>query len=236
MKTSNRSINIILLTLTAISIFGVIAGSNERILGVLKGTIFEEPLYKLHIGNEIIFSLSCGFLISLFFWFLVLKLPEIRKREIIKNNISTEYQHFKEDTIQILLWASIGMHDSQLPRKLCDYKEFKKFFGENNNQKWDDALNGLQSNQDLLNDLLVEMELLVNEISYVLNNVEIADEKIMSVFKNLSILVYKLKNASVFSYDQVKYLGNFIWGILAQWSFIDGQREEDIIQEMINKL
>lgn len=107
MKTSNRSINIILLTLTAISIFGVIAGSNELILGVLKGTIFEEPLYKLHIGNVIIFSLSGGFLISLFFLFLVVKLPEIRKREIIKNNISTQYQHFKEDTIQILLWASM---------------------------------------------------------------------------------------------------------------------------------
>jgi len=236
MKVSNRSINFVLLILTTISIFGVIAGSKENILGILKGTIFEQPLYKLHIGNEIIFSLSGGFLISLFFWFLVVKLPEIRKREIIKNNISIHYQHFKEDTIQILLSASIGTYNSELVRKLCDYKEFQKFFSENNHQKWYDALNGLQSNQDLLNDLLVEMELLTNEISYVLDNVEIADEKIMTVFKSLSSHVYKLKTASVFSYDQVKYLGNFMWGILAQWSFIDGQREEDIIQEMINKL
>jgi hypothetical protein len=58
----------------------------------------------------------------------------------------------------------------------------------------------------------------------------------MAVFKNLSSHVCKLKSASVYSYDQVKYLGNFLWGILAQWSFIEGQREEDIIQEMINKV
>lgn len=220
----------------AISIFGVFAGSNELILEILKGTLFEKPLYKLHIGNEIIFNLSCGFLISLFLWFIVVKLPAIRKREIIKKNISNQYHHFKEDTIQILLWASIGTHDSQLPRQLCDYREFKKFFGENQHQKWYDALNGLQSKQDLLHDILVEMELLSNEISYVLNNLEITDERIMTVFKTLSINVYKLKTNSIFSYDQVKYLGNFLWGILAQWSFIDGQREDDIIQEMINKL
>jgi hypothetical protein len=236
MIIKNRTINASLLILACISLFGIIAGSNEGILSVLKGTAIELPLYHLHSGNQIIFSLSGGFLISIFFWFLVVKLPEMRKRNIIKHNISTQYQHFKEDTIEILLWASIGTHDSQLPRQLCDYKEFKKFFGENEHQKWYDALNGLQSKQDLLNDILVEMELLSNEISYVLNNVEITDERIMSVFKTLSINVYKLKSSSIFSYDQVKYLGNFLWGILAQWSFIDSQRKEDIIQKMINKL
>jgi len=79
----------------------------------------------LHIGNEIIFSLSGGFLISLFFWFLVVKLPEIRKREIIKNNISAQYQHFKEDTIQILLLASIGTHDSQLHENFVTTKNLR---------------------------------------------------------------------------------------------------------------
>lgn len=236
MKIKNRTINVALLILACISVFGVITGSNERILEFLKGTAIEQPLYSLHSGNQIIFSLSGGYLISIFFWFLVVKIPEIRKRNIIKHNISTQYRYFKEDTIQILLAASIGTYDSELPRKLCDYKEFKKFFGENQHQKWYDALNGLQSNPDQLNDVLIEMDLLVREISYVLNNVEIDDAKIMAVFKNLSSHVYKLKSTSVYSYDQVKYLANFLWGILAQWSFIEGQREEDIIQEMINKI
>jgi hypothetical protein len=236
MKITNRSINRLLSILTCISVVGVIAGSNEGILSVLKGTPIEHTLYKLHSGNQIIFDLSMGFLISIFFWFIVVKIPEIRKRNIIRHNISTQYQFFKEDTIRILLQASVGSYDSELPRKLCDYREFKKYFGENHNQRWYDALNGLQSDSDLLNDVLIEMDLLVEEISYVLNNIEIADEKIISVFKNLSSHVFKLKKASVYSYDQVKYLGNFLWGILAQWSFIEGQREEDIIQEMINKI
>ena len=207
MKIKNLTINVILSILSCISLFGLIAGSNEKILGVLRGSTIEQTLYNLHSGNQILFSMSGGLLISIFFWLLVVKIPEIRKRNIIKHNISTRYQYFKEDTIQILLDAAAVRDSSQLPRKLCDYKEFRIFFEGDNRQKWYDAMNGLQNNSDLLNEILIEMELLSEEISYVLNNVEIADEQIMNVFKQLSINIYKLKTTNIYSDDQVKYVG-----------------------------
>jgi hypothetical protein len=226
----------ILLTIGLLSLYGAIAGSEEPILSFLVGTPVESLLYAAHIGNNIVSNLSVGLLVSIFFWYIVVYLPERNRRKIIRNNLAAHYQDFKENTIQILLWASIGTHEHDLPKKFCNYKEFKEFFSINSNQNWYTALNGIQGNEGYLNDIIVEIELLQNEVSYVLNNVDIGDEKIHSFLKRLSTNVHKLKNSSVYTADHVKYLGNFLWGILAQWSFIDGQREDDIIEIMISKI
>ena len=87
-----------------------------------------------------------------------------------------------------------------------------------------------------MNDVLVELELLASEVSYVLSNVSIADDEVHGFFKRLSEQIYRLKSSSVFTHDKVKYLSNFLWGILARWSFIDGQRQNDVVQDMIDRI
>jgi len=231
-----QPLKVALLLLTLIAVFGMFAGSNEPVVGFLRGTVLEPSLHALHIGNSIIFDLSVGYLVSTFIWLLVVYFPERRRKHILRENLSRRYQNFKEDTIQILLWCAIGTHDSQLPKELCDHRKFREFFDENKKERWYAALNGLQESKDRINDLLLELELLSSEVSYVLNNLSIQDPKVHAFFKRLNEHIYRLKNASVYSYDQVKYLGNFLWGIHAWWSIIDGEREEDVIQEMIDTL
>lgn len=225
-----------LLLLTLVAVFGMFAGSNDPVVWILRGTVLESCLYALHNGNSIVFNLSVGYLVSMFFWLLVVYFPERSQRRILRDNLSRRYQDFREDTIQILLWSAIGTHDSQLPKKLCDHRKFKEFFDENKGERWYAALNGLQGNKDRIDDLLLELELFASEVSYVLNNVSIQEPKVHSFFKRLNEHIYRLKNASVYSYDQVKYLGGFLWQIHARWSIIDGQLEEDVIQDMINTL
>ena len=226
----------VLLTFSFVAVFGMFSGSNEPIVGFLRGTSIEPYVLALHNGNSIVFNLSVGYLVSMFFWLLVVYFPERSRRLILRDNLSRRYQDFREDTTQILLWASIGTHDSQLPKELCDHRKFREFFDENSKEHWYAALNGLQGNKDRIDDLLLELELFASEVSYVLNNVNIQDAKVHSFFKRLSENIYRLKNSSVYSYDQVKYLGNFLWGVHARWSIIDGQREDDVIQEMIEAL
>ena len=224
------------LVLALVAMFGTFSGSTEPVVSFLRGTSIEPYLLALHNGNSIVFNLSVGYLVSLFFWLLVVYLPERSRRLILRDNLSRRYQDFRESTIQILLWASIGTHSSDLPKELCDHRKFREFFDENGKEHWYAALNGLQGNKDRVDELLLELELFASEVSYVLNNVNIQDPKVHSFFKRLSENIYRLKNSTVYSYDQVKYLGNFLWGIHARWSFIDGQLEDDIIQEMINAL
>src|SRR5690606_31342504 len=104
-----------------------------------------------------------------------------------------------------------------------------------NKKNWYGALNGHQDRNDYLQDILFEMELLASEVNYVLDNVPIQDEKVHRSFKLLNENIHRLKNSSAYTDDPVKYVGNFLWGILARWSFIDGQQQDDFIDKMIRK-
>lgn len=231
-----KPLQLIVPALVALSIFGVFSGSNEQVIAALKGSAFEDLAVRLHTGNSILFNLSNGVLGGILVWFLVAWIPEKRRRSVIRANLATHYKQFKEDTIQILLFASIGTHDSELPKRLCDHQEFQSYFKANGDEQWYAALNGLQDSSDYLNDILVELELLASEVSYALSSVNVADDEVHAFFKRLSEQIYRLKRSSIFTHDQVKYLGNFLWGILARWSFIDGQRQNDIVQDMIDRM
>ena len=227
---------VLLLLLAAAAVFGMFSGSTEPVVSPLRGTAIEPTLRALHNGNSIVFNLSVGYLISFIFWLLVVQYPEAKRRALLRDNLARQYQYFKESVIQILLWCSVGSHDSELPKQLCDHLKFKEFFSGNERQNWYDALNGLQDQKHHMHALLFELELLASEVTYVLNNVPIQDPKVHRSLKLLNEHIFRLKNSSAYSGDPVKYIGNFIWGILARWSFVDGQRQDDFIEEVIKKL
>jgi hypothetical protein len=226
MLSRKSLLRLVFLLLTLLAIYGLFSGSSEPIVGPLKGTWLERHLYALHNGNSIVFNLSVGYLVSVFFWLLVVYFPERTRRRVLRDNLSRRYHQFKEDTLQILLWSSIGTHDSTLPGELCDHRRFREFFDANEKQHWYAARNGLQGDKARLSDLLLELELLATEVGYVLNNVSIEDPKVHSFFKRLQEHMYRLRNASVYSYDPVKYLGTFLWEIHARWSIITGSARQ----------
>lgn len=79
------------------------------------------------------------------------------------------------------------------------------------------------------------MEIFMNEVAYVLNNVDINDPEVFAFFKRLSQAVYQLKNSTL-GYDEIKPLESFIWQILGGFSLVDGRRNYDIVKTMINKI
>ena len=216
--------------------FGVFSGSQESVVWVLRNTNIEPLLIALHTGNSIIFNLSIGCLISMFFWYLLVFIPNKKHELIIKNNLSHQYQSFKENTINILLRASKSNSNPDQVKNLLDHNTFKSYFDANDSKHWYAALNGMQEDKDFLHDILIEMELLEEETRYTLNNIKIDDQEVFKFFKRLSKNIFLLKNSKVYSYDQTKYLGNFLYCILAQWSIISGQLQEDIYQKMIDKI
>jgi hypothetical protein len=223
-------------TLSIASILLAVKTSGEPVLEVFKNTWIESWFQKLPTGNQILFNLSVGFLVSAIFYLLVVWFPDRRRKNLIKKNLGEQYQSFKEDTIQILLSACQTSYKGGLPGNLTDQNEFRKYFKEpvsDSQNRWHVVLNGL--NDRLLKDLLVEFEILLNEVTYVLNNVNIEDPNVFSFFKRLSQAVYKMKNTTL-EYDDVKQLSGFLWELFAGWSFIDGYREADIVGVMIENI
>lgn len=190
-------------------------------------------------ANPIIFNISSSYVAGVIVWLLVVWLPERRRRDILRTNLRNHYVLFREEIAHILLRAAArGSHsiDIELPKKLSEPAAFREYFSVNRDQNWYDALNGLQSNPEVLQDLLLEVDLFANELASVVAKVEFDDLEPLAFFKRLTHHVQRLRNASVYSYDQVKYLGNFVWEIMALWSIIDGQRKEDIVDTMINRI
>lgn len=190
-------------------------------------------------ANPIIFNISVSYVASVMLWLLVAWLPERRRRRILRMNLRNHYMLFREETASILLRAAAnGSHaiEIELPKKLSKPAAFKEYFSANRNQRWYDALNGLQSNPEVLQDLLLEIDLFANEVASVVAKIEFDDSEPLAFFKRLTHHVQRLRNASVYSQDQVKYLGNFVWEVMALWSIIDGQRKEDIVDTMIDRI
>lgn len=231
-----KPLRVVLWTLSVASIFLALKTSGEPVPTVLKNTWVEAWFEKLSTGNAILFDLSVGFLVSVFFYLMVVWFPDRRNKIIIKKNLAEQYQSFKEDTILILLAACQGNYQADLPKKLSEQTEFRKYFDEpisDSQKRWHAVRNGL--NDRLLKDLLVEFEILLNEVTYVLNKVNIDDPNVFSFFKRLSQAVYKLKNTTLES-DDAKTLYRFLWEVFAGWNFTDGYREDDIVGLMIKKI
>ena len=229
----SRSLNIALAIMAAVAVVVMFVASGEPVAFFLRGTPLEGFLLALGRTNTIAFNLAVGYLVSALFWLLVVYLPEHSRRRLLRENLSRRYQDFKESVLQILLWCSVGTHDSRLPEELCDHRRFKEFFGSDDSRNWYAAMNGLQSNDDRMHELVLEIEVFADEIAYVLNNVNIQNARVHRLFKTLKENIYRLNHSTVYTADQVKYVGHFLWGVLARWSFVDGQREEDIIEETI---
>lgn len=230
-------LTILLWMLTIVCFYLIFKTSSEPVLSIFVNTPVQNIFYQFTTGNSIIFDLSSGFLVSVIFYLLVVWFPNRQRKIIIKHNIEEQYRFFKEDLIGILLNVCVaGRYDAKSPTNLLDQDEFRKYFKENiseSQNRWDAVLNGLDDYW--IKEILVELEILLNEVTFVLSNVYIDDPNVFSFFKRLSHSVYKLKNASLEN-DELKNLTAFLWQLLAGWSVIDGYRDEDIVKVMIEKI
>lgn len=226
----------ILLLLAALATYGTIAGSSQPVIELFQGMWIAELMHRLHIGNEIVFVLSSGVLVSIFFWYLIVYLPQCTRKKILKSTFQRHYRYFKEDVIEILLSASEEPFDGETEEDLMDHASFRAYYNADNKRRWYAMLYGLERNPEKIEDLLVEMDLLREEVAYLLHNIELENETAHAFFKRLTAHLYKLRNLSVYTNDHVKYLGSFILELFAGWSVIDGYSNRDPVQDMIDSI
>lgn len=176
---------IVLWVLSIGSVFLAVKTSDEPILEFFKNTRLEPLFQKLPYGNAIVFNFSVGFLVSIVFYLLVVWLPDRKRKNLIRKNMREQYRFFKQDAISILLSACQSSYESDLPRRLTTLSEFRKYFKEpvsESQDRWHVVLNAL--NDRLLADILVELEILRDEVSYVLNNG--CDSRVLIALNNAS--------------------------------------------------
>ncbi len=186
--------------------------------------------------NKIFYDLAVGALVALFFYLLVVRLPDCLRRRRLKRNLRRHYRAFREDCIQIMLLVADGAHSGVVPEALLEQDSFRAYFEENvvpDHDRWHDFQNNLD--QRSLRELLTRMEIFRDEVAFILNNTDISNDEPFEFLKNLSATIYLMKDVTL-GYDESKLLARFLWTVFAGWDLVTGYRKKDIVKKMIDAI
>ena len=228
---------IILFIGTIISLIVAFLTSGDEYYKFIESECVTNLIEPFFFKNQLLFNVSSGFIVSVIFYFIVVYLPELNRKRITKRSFQKQYTFFKETLIEIFLLSLNGTADSTKTHKLMNQENFKAFFKENKNKsqtRWLAVIQGLEENNSLMKDLIVEMEIMRNEISFILNNVHIENEDIYDFFQSFSQSLYKLKNVGT-EWDELKPFYRYLWGIFSGFT-PEGYKKEDLIQSMIDSI
>lgn len=188
-------------------------------------------------------NLLAGGLVSFLFYFLVVHLPAIRKKTIIKANLQRMYRGIKQDILWAVVMASIkgGRRDltsnSETIEKLMMPEGFKNAFegGREANEGFYAFQNQMSDDTYEFRQIVLKLQMLSKQIEFLLHNYSIESQDVFDFFKRLELLFARLQSNG-HGYDESKQLCAFIWEVYAGWNPIDGDTGYDKIQKMISDL
>ncbi|HHF3200425.1 hypothetical protein [Vibrio alginolyticus] len=221
-----------LLFLSFLCLFLVLKSSEERLLLESAGFLFQQ----FKVGNEIIFNLSCGMLISIWFYFLVVWLPEKKNKKRIKTHFRFRYLEFKYNLIMHIVGACREPYDSDLLNKLIEPNAFRDHFKVKvtaNQDRWHVFVNNFDNK--LLADILNEFEVLKYATTYLIGNVEVDDDEVFAFLHRINTISVTLKGVSLED-DSLKRLTRLLWQMLAGFSWADGYQDDNYFDNMFRKI
>lgn len=188
-------------------------------------------------------SIITGGLVSFFFYWLVVYVPDQRKRIIIKDNLKRLYREIREGILHQVVFASQKggrsdlQSDSETIARLMTIEGFKQSF--QGGQEADEGFYAFQNqmNHDTLEfrQILLNLEMLAKQIEFVLHNYTMDEDQIFSFFKHLELMLLSLRRSSP-GYDEAKPLCGFVYEMFTGWSTSDGYRGYDFIEKMIAEI
>lgn len=188
-------------------------------------------------------NLLAGGLVAFLFYFLVVHLPEARKKSIIKRNLQRIYRSIKEDILWAVVHASIKggrrdlTPDFETIEKLMAPSGFKDAFmgGREADEGFYAFQNQMHDDTPQFRRIVQCLQMLSKQIEFVLHNYSIVEQDVFDFFKRLELLLMQLQ-ANGPGYDESKPLCGFIWDVYAGWDWVDGDKGYDRIQKMISDL
>jgi len=231
-----KGVAISLWSLFVLSAFLMLKSSTDPLPSPLRGLAHGGLFSPFSNGNQIVFNLSVGVIVSLSVYVLVVWLPEQFKRTRVRRSLALVYDSFKEECILIFFSALQESYDIVLLHRLKDRVFFRQYFKRKvspDQERWHAVLNGLD--ESLVKRLVVELEILMTEVHYALTVIDVDNQNAFAFLKRLSQILYRYRNWSA-EYNDVKQLSDFMWSVHTGWSVIDGYTDKDIIAEMIEAI
>jgi hypothetical protein len=185
-------------------------------------------------------NLLTGGLVSFLFYYLVVSLPESRKKAIIKANLKKIYKSIKLDILLAIVHASIKgdrrdlIPNSEFIESLTSPDAFKKSFdgGRLGDEGFYAFENQMSDETPEFRQIVQSLTMLSKQIEFVLHNYTIEDQEVFDFFKRLELMLMR-SQANGAGYDESKPLCRFIWEVCAGWDSWEGYVGHDRIGKMI---
>lgn len=164
--------------------------------------------------ESILHSLSVGFIVSSIFYFLVVYMPEYRRRNMVRERLKNQYIQFKMSCINTFLIISDSQEQSN-KEELLNLTEFRRYFkkeNKNGEDRWGAVANGLQENEYYLKEVIYYLQMLNEEIRYARNAIDLNDPEVFDFLNRLSQLIVRMELTER-EYDDVKSLCGFLWSL-----------------------
>lgn len=232
-----RSLDVLLAIIAIVSVLIVLLSHEDPFvrIAVCTHTGFCPTFAHAKAGYKVFYDLGIGVLVSLVFYYLVVRLPEYQRRQRLKRSLELRYRSFRLRCIEIMLAVADGGFAGEQPEALLNPEEFRKYFKTKvkpDRDRWDEFLNKL--GKFYRDELQSEMEQLRDELIFVLNNTDIPNDRPFEFLKRLSAIIRSMRSVTID--DEIKPLSSFLWDVFAGWDWLKGYRKGDIIQEMIDEI
>jgi hypothetical protein len=186
--------------------------------------------------NKIVYDIATGTVLSVIFYALLVKVPEGIKRRRMRRGLERRYLTFKRSCLAVIGLVVDGSYNSESLESLLDKATFRQHFQrdpETKVSKWDAFLNNVA--EENIREILIHVELLREEITYVVNNTDIENDDALEFLKGLGSHAHWLRDSSP-SYDGVTRLSGFLWSALSGWNGPNGYQQPDVIEAIISKI
>ncbi|RXQ96292.1 hypothetical protein EO244_05525 [Ancylomarina salipaludis] len=120
-----KSEGIFLWILTFISVFLIIKSSDDPLLPLLEGGIFESIFHQFSYGNLIVQTISLGFVVSLIFYLIVVYIPNKRKEKDVDPYVKIQCESIIFSS-SVIIKDIISKSDSGHDFKNLTIEQFKE--------------------------------------------------------------------------------------------------------------
>jgi hypothetical protein len=237
MRSLKRPLNWVLAAIALASVAAILLGQENPVFRMqLCAHVSCVRVLNSHSAEKIAYDLGIGSAVSLFLYWLVVRMPENAKRRRIRNSFARHFREFKEDAISTMLMVTDGTFTWGFHRELVDQKKFREYFqqqvgqGEN---RWDSLHNKMS--EYALNELLTQLEVLRAEITFTIAAIDIDDKKVLEFMKRLSATIVKMRETTL-DYDSMKGFGNFMYEIFGGFNLVSGYQTRDFFEDMIQAI
>nr|WP_029926832.1 hypothetical protein [Ochrobactrum sp. UNC390CL2Tsu3S39] len=188
--------------------------------------------------NGLFYDLGLGAVVSIVFYWLLVKLPDYSKRRRIRRYLTSSYKAVRRDmTFNFLSAFNNAAVSYELIYEIITQNKFKEYFNEPSERvdgdRWDDVANNISRVE--IQEIAHCLNVLKSDIEYLLNSVEHFDNETFDILQNTSKAI-SVTDFQSEDHDNRKRLLGFLWQIMAGWNPITGYVDKDPIQSAIDRV